>query len=123
MFCTAINCMDGRTQLTVINYLQKRFKAIHVDMITEPGPNKILAEGADAAAVSSIQRRIDISINRHQTGGMAIVGHEDCGGNPVDKPVQITQLQAARKFLQETYPDLESIALWIDLTGNVEEVD
>jgi hypothetical protein len=123
MFCTAINCMDGRTQLTVINYLQKRFKAIHVDMITEPGPTKILAEGADAAAVSSIQRRIDISIKRHQTCGMAIVGHEDCGGNPVDKPLQITQLQAARKFLQETYPDLESIALWIDLTGNVEEVE
>ena len=122
MFCTAINCMDGRTQLTVINYLQKRFSTVNVDMITEPGPNKILAEGIDAAAVSSIQRRIDISITKHNTCGMAIVGHEDCGGNPVEKSIQFTQLQAARKFLQDTYPELESIALWVDLKGNVEEL-
>jgi len=123
MFCTAINCMDGRTQLPVISYMQKRFDAISVDMITEPGPNKILAEGANAALVGSIQTRIDISIQKHATVGMAIVGHEDCGGNPVDKPEQFTQLAAARKFLSETYPDLECIALWVDLKGNVEELE
>lgn len=123
MFCTAINCMDGRTQIPVISYMQKRFDAISVDMITEPGPNKILAEGEGTSLVHSIQARIDISIKKHATVGMAIVGHEDCGGNPVDKPKQFTQLIAARKFLRETYPDLESIALWVDLKGNVEELD
>ena len=122
MFCTAINCMDGRTQLAVINFLQKRFEAIHVDMITEPGPNKILAEGIDAAAISSIQRRLDISIKKHKSKGMAIVGHEDCGGNPSEKHTQFEQLVAARQFLLETYPDLDSIALWVDLKGNVEEL-
>ena len=84
---------------------------------------EILAEGESAALVHSIQVRIDISIKKHATVGMAIVGHEDCGGNPVDKPAQLTQLIAARKFLRETYPDLESIALWVDLKGNVEELD
>ena len=123
MFCTAINCMDGRTQIPVISYMQKRFDAINVDMITEPGPNKILAEGAGTAAVRSIQARIDISIKKHCTVGMAIVGHADCGGNPVAKPQQLKQLVAARKFLRDTYPDLESIAIWVDLKGNVEELD
>jgi carbonic anhydrase len=123
MFCTAINCMDGRTQLTVINYLQKHFGVVHVDMITEAGPNKILAEGVDANAVRSIQRRIDISVNKHGSVGMAIVGHEDCGGNPAEKPQQLEQLKAARAFLQETYPDVPRIALWVDLKGNVEELE
>ncbi len=122
MFCTAINCMDGRMQLTVINYLQKRFDAIHVDMITEPGPNKILAEGANSATVASIQRRIDISIKKHNSVGIGIVGHEDCGGNPAGKSEQFEQLKAARNFLQETYPTLPSIALWVTLKGNVEEL-
>ncbi len=45
--------MDGRTQLTVINYLQKHFGVVHVDMITEAGPNKILAE-----RVASVTRRV-----------------------------------------------------------------
>jgi len=39
IFCTAVNCMDGRVQLPVINYLKERFSANYVDMITEPGPN------------------------------------------------------------------------------------
>ncbi len=122
MFCTAINCMDGRTQLPVISYMQKRFDAINVDMITEPGPNKILADGASAAAVRSIKRRIKISIELHNTVGMAIVAHANCGGNPVAKPQQLEQLKAARKFLQQTYPDVETIALWVDLKGNVKEL-
>lgn len=122
MFCTAINCMDGRTQLSVINYLQKRLEAIHVDMITEPGPNKILAEGIDAVAVGAIQRRIDISLEKHGSKNIAIVGHEDCGGNPSEKLVQFEQLRAARRFLKETYPNIQAIALWVDLKGNVEEL-
>ncbi len=123
MFCTAINCMDGRVQLTVINFMQKRFGAVDVDMITEPGPNKILAEGVDTAAVSSVQRRVDISLEKHKSCGMAIVGHEDCGGNPAEKPEQLQQLVAARLFLKETYPDVECIALWVDLKGNTEELE
>ena len=36
-FATAINCMDGRVQLPVIKFLQERFKAEYVDIISEPG--------------------------------------------------------------------------------------
>jgi len=121
-FCTAINCMDGRTQLPVISFLQRRFGAVFVDMITEPGPNRILAERTDVDIMSTLAKRIDISLNKHHSKGMAIVGHEDCGGNPVEKTVQIPQLEAARAFLKETYPTVEVTALWVDINGNVEEL-
>ncbi|RKX75878.1 MAG: hypothetical protein DRP87_13470 [Spirochaetes bacterium] len=42
-FCTVVNFMDGRVQLAVIKYLQRRFDVDYVDTITEPGPNLILA--------------------------------------------------------------------------------
>ena len=32
-FATAINCMDGRVQIPVIEYLKKEFKVDYVDMI------------------------------------------------------------------------------------------
>jgi hypothetical protein len=44
-FATALNCMDGRVQITIIEFLKKKFKVDYVDMITEPGIDKILAEG------------------------------------------------------------------------------
>lgn len=115
--------MDGRVQLTVINYMQKRFDAIHVDMITEPGPNKILAERQDTATVDSILRRIDVSVNKHDSRGIAIVGHEDCGGNPAGKDEQCLQSRTVRTFLQQKYPETEVIALWVNLKGNTEELD
>lgn len=41
-FCTVINCIDGRVQMPVNQYMQQRFKVKYVDTITEPGPNLIL---------------------------------------------------------------------------------
>ena len=46
-FATAINCMDGRTQEPIISWAKKAFEVDYVDAITEPGPDKILAEGPD----------------------------------------------------------------------------
>jgi hypothetical protein len=114
--------MDGRVQLSVINYMQIRFDAVYVDMITEPAPNKILAEGVDAVVVDEIRRRLDVSLEKHSSCGVAIVGHEDCTANPLPKEDQVRQLEAAREFLREMYPGVEVIGLWVELCGNVEEI-
>jgi hypothetical protein len=56
IFVMAINCMDGRVQLPVIEWLKKEYEADYVDMITEPGPNKILAENKDQLFINSIKK-------------------------------------------------------------------
>ena len=63
-FGTAINCMDGRTQIPVINYLKNKFDLDYVDTITEPGPNKILADRSESELLKSIKNRLDISVNK-----------------------------------------------------------
>ena len=70
-FYTAINCMDGRVQLPVINYLKDRFKAEYIDSVTEAGPVLYLAEKTDSQQVKSILQRIDISINNHKSKGIS----------------------------------------------------
>ena len=54
--------MDGRTQIPVIEYIKNKFGVDYVDMVTEPGPNKILAENKDELIMASIKKRVKISM-------------------------------------------------------------
>src|SRR6056297_3623646 len=121
-FCTVINCMDGRVQVPVIKYLQERFNADYVDSITEPGPNRVLAEDKDSAQVQSIFDRLWISVEKHNSVGIAIVGHNDCAGNPVPKEAQLRQIEAAVTRMGQSYSDIQIIGLWVDHDWTVHEV-
>ena len=121
-FCTAINCMDGRAQLPVIHYLQKRFNVAYVDSITEPGPNLILAKQDNAVLVQTILERLSISIDKHNSVGIAIVGHQDCAGNSTPYDEQIAQVKSSVQFLKSRYENVEVIGLWLDTDWAVHEV-
>ena len=121
-FCTAINCMDGRVQLPVIQYLQKRFQAKYVDSITEPGPIHILAEQSDPQEIRAILERINISIEKHGSNQIALVGHHDCAGNPVSREVQLGQIKRSIAYLKSLYPNVEVIGLWVNERWDVEPV-
>lgn len=114
--------MDGRVQLPVISYLKKRFNTQYIDVVTEPGPVAYLADQADSAKVNSITQRIDISIKKHNSCGIAIVAHYDCAGNPVPKAKQLEQLDLAARFLTQRYPNAKVIGLWVDDKWSVSEV-
>jgi len=122
-FCTVINCMDGRIQLPVVSFLQNRFNAEFVDIITEAGPNLILAEQINQTQIQSIFERLKISINTHNSIGVAIVGHHDCAGNPALKKEQINHLHQSVQLIQEQFKHIEIIALWVDEDWNVMEIE
>lgn len=120
-FCAVINCMDGRVQIPVISYLKKRFQVDFVDTITEPGPNLILSEQKNTAAIESIVHRVKISVEMHKAVAVAVVGHHDCAGNPTSKEEQIAHLEDATAFLQNCF-DIPIIALWVDGNWSVHEI-
>jgi hypothetical protein len=113
-FVTAINCMDGRVQLPVIDWMKKHTTADFVDMITEPGPNKILAENNENGIIQSLKKRVEISVVKHASFQIAIIGHFDCAGNPVDKETQLEQIQAAVQTIQGWGFQIHVIGLWVD---------
>ncbi|MCD6148886.1 hypothetical protein J7J18_05955 [bacterium] len=121
-FVTAINCMDGRVQLPLINYLKSRYRADYVDMITLPGPNKILAEKKDRCALRSVKRCIGISVNLHGSGLIVLAGHYDCGGNPANKKIQEKQTKKAAKLVSSWFPNVRIICLWINRNWQVKEI-
>ena len=121
-FCTAITCMDGRIQLPVIKYLQKKFSAEYIDTITEAGPNLILHTQEEDLVIQSILVRLEISINVHKSKGIAIVGHYDCAKNPTPREVQKEHIKSSIEFIKQYSNSLEIIGLWVDENWKVSEI-
>src|SRR6185436_19078103 len=71
-FACAINCMDGRIQDAVKNYMKERYGVDHVDMVTEPGPNKILAANTSAEVIENIKKRVAVSVQHHGATAVAL---------------------------------------------------
>ncbi len=119
-FATAINCMDGRTQLPVMEYLKNKYGVDYVDVVTEPGPIKVLAEGNDHTTLESIKKRIDISVNKHGSSVIALVGHHDCAGNPVGRTMQESQLKKSVEKIHAWGYNAEIICLYVNEDWSVE---
>lgn len=109
-FCTVINCMDGRVQDPVNRYLRERFGVDYVDVITSAGPVRRVASGND----DPLMRRVDVSVLKHGSRGIAVVAHHDCAGNPRGEEDQRGQLRQAVSRLAESYPGLPVLGLWVD---------
>lgn len=124
--CTAISCMDGRIQLPVIAFLKERFNVDHVDMITEIAPNLILGKLTSYNLLQTVNDRLRLSVERHRSVGIAIVGHHDCTGNPAGKKEQTSHTIAAIKRIREQhyshYRDIPIIGLWVDENWSVSEI-
>lgn len=121
-FCTAINCMDGRVQLPAIIFLMERFNVKYVDSITEAGPCQFFVGLGEPNMLESIMTRVDISVNHHGSGAIAIISHADCAGNPADDGTQQKQLKEAVQYLKEEYRHCTVVGLWIDLNWDVYEM-
>jgi len=114
-FATAINCIDGRAQKPVLEYMQKTFNVDYVDMITEPGPNKILSEGKDVNVIESLKKKVEISVEKHNSQIMAVAAHYDCAGNPEREDVQKEHLLKTVDVIASWgFPVKKIIALWLD---------
>lgn len=110
-FATCLNCMDGRTQLPVINWIKDSYPVEYVDMITEPGIVGLLsAEKYDTGFL----KKLNISTNQHGSRHVFVVGHHDCAGNPVSEELHKKQVLISVAVLKRLLPSLEVIGLWVD---------
>lgn len=121
-FCTVVNCIDGRVQLPVIEYLRRRLGVPYVDSVTEPGPVLSMTEDPNGDVVESIMRRVAVSMERHGSTVVSVVAHGDCGANPTDDETQRGQLLASVDLLAERFPEVTVMGLWVDDAWRVREV-
>ena len=120
MFATCLNCMDGRAQLPVINWIMENYDIKYVDMITEAGINGFIAD--EYLDISDIIKKVRISIDLHESKNIFIVGHYDCAGNPVDDLTHKKQIKIAVDRIKNIFPDLTMAGLWINNKFLVEKI-
>jgi hypothetical protein len=120
-FGTAINCMDGRVQEPVINWLKAAYNVDYIDMITEPGPDKVVSEGS-LEAERSIKAKVAISVEIHDSKVIAVAGHVDCAGNPVSDDEHKRQILESVEKIKSWNLGLPVVGLWINHEWQVERL-
>lgn len=122
-FATAITCMDGRIQTFVNQWMMEKFDLPYVDVITEPGPNGILADKEETWTIANIKKRVGISVNKHGSKWVVLVGHEDCAGNPGSMGKQIADVKEGLNTLAEMDFDANLMGIWVDLQGTIDVIE
>jgi hypothetical protein len=80
-FGTAINCIDGRTQQVIIDHMKQNYDIDRVDIVMFPGADdELFSNGNHSEEIALIRRAVSISIEKHGSQIIAVVGHYDCLG-------------------------------------------
>ncbi len=120
-FGTAINCIDGRTHEGVINHMKQNYGIDGVDMVTFPGADGIFS-GEHSAEIAFTKRAVSISIEKHGSRIIAIVGHHDCAGNPGDREHHYLQIQRAVHEVSSWNFPAQVVGLYVNDKWEIEKV-
>jgi len=119
-FVTCLNCMDGRVQLPVINWLLKEYSVEYVDMITEAGMDGFIVNHDELP--TEFINKISISLQKHGSSKIFIVGHDDCGGHPVDENTHREHILISVDKIKKLKPECTVIGLWLSDKWEVENI-
>jgi len=119
-FGTCLNCIDGRAHLPVIQWIKREYGLDYVDMITEAGMDGVLA--GDNRDITSIIEKINVSLDKHKSETIFVVGHFDCAGNLVDSKTHKENISSAVNKLKKLKPHCKVTGLWISDKWEVERI-
>jgi len=120
-FGTAINCIDGRTQEIVIDYMKRNQNVDGVDMVTLPGADGILS-GEKHTEIDLVKRAVTISVEKHGSSVIAVVGHHDCAGNPGDKEYHRVHLRKAMLKVASWNLPVRVLGFYVNNKWKIEEI-
>ena len=118
---TCLNCMDGRVQLPVLQWIKKYRRVDFVDVITEAGMDGVLADPNHD--IGEILYSIGISVKMNNSTGLFVVGHYDCRGNPSNKKTHYQQIIKAIQRVKSHWASHSVTGLWVNKNWQVEEVE
>jgi hypothetical protein len=121
-FGTAINCIDGRTQQVVIDHMKQNYNIDGVDMVTFPGADGLFSNEDHTEEIVLIRRAVSISIEKHGSRIIAVVGHHDCAGNPVTREHHYMHIRTAISKVFSWNLHAQIIGLYINDKREIEEV-
>jgi hypothetical protein len=119
-FGTAINCIDGRTQQVVIDYMKQKYSIDGVDMVTFPGADGLFSSAEHSEEIALIRRAVSISTEKHGSKIIAVVGHYDCAGNPGNREHHYMHILRAMREVSSWSLNAEVIGLYVNEKREIE---
>jgi hypothetical protein len=120
-FATVVNCIDGRAQGPVSDWIKINCQASFVDTITTPGPDKLLSSGPHSK-VDHVHEAIEISVTKHHSRAVIVAGHYDCAANPVSDDEHKRQIHAALDVARSWSLPVRIVGLWVNEWWQVEVI-
>lgn len=120
-FATAITCIDGRVQRPVTDWVKLQFNVHHVDLITEPGPDKVFSSGP-SQLVDDMMRKVAFSVRHHFSEVVVLSGHDTCAANAVSKEEHIEHILDGVERILTFQLKVRVLGIWVDEWGSVELV-
>ena len=121
VFGTLVTCIDGRAQRPPTDWLRERFQLDYVDIISEPGPDKLLAEGWPSDLVP-VRKKIDISVTAHASRAIALCGHHECAANPNTIEGHKEQIRKGVALLRSWSLGVPIAGLWLNENWTIEVI-
>ena len=121
-FGTAINCIDGRTQEPVIDFMKQKYNIDGVDMVTFPGVDGVISNQENSDEIAFIRNAVSISIEKHLSRIIAIVGHFDCAGNPGNREHHYAHIQRAVNEVSSWSFHAQVVGFYVNDKKEIEEV-
>ena len=120
-FATAITCIDGRVQQPISDWMKLNTSVDYVDLVTEPGPDKVLSSGP-SNLLEDIIRRARFSVLHHQSPVVAVTGHHDCAANDADREEHVEQILEGVRVVLAHQLGVRILGLWLNEWNSVELV-
>ena len=121
VFATSINCIDGRVQTPISEWIKKNHNVDFVDVVSEPGSDAVLSTESSPEE-EKIKQKVMISINAHKSELVFVSGHHECAANPVSKEDHIRHIQQAVARVNSWGLPAKVVGLWVNDSWNVEQV-
>ena len=120
-FATAITCIDGRVQQPITDWMKLHTNVHYVDLITEPGPDKLICAGS-TYTVDDIVRKVSFSLLHHASSVVAVTGHHDCAANDSTREEHIEQILEAVRVVLSYQINARVLGLYLNEWESVELV-
>jgi len=121
-FATCICCIDGRIHLPLIKWIKEKHRVDFVDIITIPGPDKVISKNSEEELKNAKQALI-ISLNVNGSEKIILSGHYDCRANNVSNQEHIALIKKGVEIINTwEINNAEVFGVWVNEKSEVEIV-
>ena len=102
--------------------MKQKYGIDGVDMVTFPGVDGKISSSGNSDVIALIRNAVSISIEKHGSRIIAIIGHFDCAGNPGNKEHHYGHIVKAVVEVSSWNLGAEIVGLYVNDKRQIEQV-